>query len=187
MAEKGISMDVIDLSVVKGEQKHPDFMSKNSRGQVPVLELENGRTISESISICRYLDEMYPDPPLFGTNAFERASIDMWVRRIELNVMAPVGLYWAHAHPFTARVVKQFKDFGESNQSRWEGAATWLNGELIKQDFIAGSEFTIADIAAITTIDFAIWIGLKVPHDCDALTAWYDRMSQRPSLTSLRA
>jgi glutathione S-transferase len=101
--------------------------------------------------------------------------------------MAPVGLYWAHAHPFTARVVKQFKDFGESNQARWAGAAVWLNGELIDREFIAGNGFTIADIAAITTLDFALWIGLTIPDGCDSLIAWQARMSQRDSLVSLKA
>jgi glutathione S-transferase len=187
LAEKGISMPIIDLSLMKGEHKAPNFVAKNSRGQIPVLELDDGTTISESISICRYLDEIYLEPPLFGTNALERAMIDMWVRRIEFNVMAPVGLYWAHAHPYTARVVTQFKDFGESNRARWEAAARWLDKELSNQDFVAGSNFTIADIATLTTIDFAIWIGLPIPIDCEKLLAWHVSVSSRPSVKQVTA
>jgi glutathione S-transferase len=186
LAEKGISMPIIDLSLLKGEHKAPDFVAKNSRAQIPVLELDDGTTISESVSICRYLDDLHPNPPMFGTNAIERATIDMWVRRIEFNVMAPVGLFWAHAHPFTARVVKQHKEFGESNRARWEASVQWLDTELAKTAFIAGDSFTIADIAALTTIDFALWIGLEIPDGCDSLKAWHQKVSSRASVVSLQ-
>jgi glutathione S-transferase len=187
LAEKGISVPIVDLSLIKGEHKAPEFVAKNSRGQVPVLELDDGTTITESISICRYLDELHPNPPLFGSTAYERANIDMWVRRIEFNIMQPVGLFWAHAHPYTARVIKQFTEFGESNRARWEAAAKWLDTELAKTEYIAGPDFTIADIAALSTVDFAIWIGLPIPEDCTNLAAWHARMCQRPSVVSVNA
>ncbi len=182
LAEKGVEIDIIDLSILKGEQKAPDFVTKNSRGQVPVLELEDGRTITESISICRYLEDLHPHPPLFGTNAFERAHVDMWIRRIEFNVMAPVGQFWAHAHPFTARVITQFKDYGESTRLRYEAAARWLDGELAGRAFICGADFTMADIAALTTIDFATWIGLSMSEGCEHLSDWHARVSARASV-----
>jgi glutathione S-transferase len=185
LAEKGVSIPVLDLSLIKGEHKLPDFVAKNSRAQIPVLELDDGTCISESIAICRYLDEIHPNPPLFGTDALSRATVDMWVRRIELNVMAPVGLFWAHAHPYTARVVRQFPDFGQSNRARWETAATWLNGELAKTEFVGSDVFTIADIATLTTIDFAIWIGLAIPEECAALKDWHVRVSNRSSVVGL--
>ena len=187
LAEKGIRMPVIYVSLVKGEHKNPEFAAKNSRMQIPVLELDDGTTLSESMSICRYLEEIYPDPPLFGTTALERATIDMWVRRIEFNLMAPVGQFWAHAHPYTARVVKQFKDFGDSNRARWETAALWLDGELTTQDFVAGATFTIADIATLTTVDFAVWTGLSIPDTCTNLCAWHERVSGRESVVTLGA
>lgn len=182
MAEKGILIPRINLSIVKGEQKSAEFSQKNSRSQVPVLELDDGTTISESVSICRYLEDLHPQPLLFGGTALERATIDMWIRRIEFNVMGPVGLFWAHAHPFTARVVRQYNDFGESNRGRWESAARWLNAELATSKFVAGDAFTMADIVALTTIDFAIWIGLPIPEDCEALVDWHRKVSERPSV-----
>lgn len=182
LAEKGVSIPIVNVAILKGEQKQFEFIQKNSRGQVPVLELDDSTIIAESMSICRYLDEIYPDPPLFGSTALERATIDMWVRRIEFNVMQPVGQFWAHAHPFTARVVRQFNDYGESNRARWNAAALWLDTELKVHDYIAGEHFTIADIAAITTIDFAIWIGLSIPDECSALSNWHARISVRPSV-----
>jgi glutathione S-transferase len=185
LAEKGVSIPVVDMSLMKGEHKTPEFEAKNSRMQIPVLELDDGTTISESIAICRYLDEIYPQTPMFGKTALERATIDMWVRRIEFNVMAPVGLFWAHAHPYTARVVTQFQDFGQSNRARWESAARWLDKELMKNDYVAGPDFTIADISALTTIDFATWIGLDVPQACLELKAWHQRVSARASVADV--
>jgi glutathione S-transferase len=185
LAEKGVEIQITDLSLMKGQHKEPDFVAKNSRAQVPVLELDDGRTISESIAICRYLDELYPNPPLFGRDAFERAEIDMWVRRVEFNLMTPVGNFWVHAHPYTARLGTQHKDFGEGNRDRWESAARWFDGELSCREFICGTEFTIADIAALTTVDFATWIGLKIPKSCTHLLLWQTRVSNRPSVKSL--
>jgi glutathione S-transferase len=186
MAEQGISMPIIDLSIVKAEHKAPDFVAKNSRGQVPVLELDDGTFISESLSICHYLDEVSGGPSLFGNSAIERAHIDMWVRRIEFNVMAPVGLFWAHAHPFTARVITQFKDFGQSNRARFESVVKWLDGELSGQEFIAGDKFTIADITAFCTFEFAEWIGLPIPDTATHVSAWYNRIGARDSVVSLK-
>jgi glutathione S-transferase len=185
LAEKGMSIPVVDLSIVKAEQKAPDFVVKNSRGQVPVLELADGTCIAESVAICRYLDDIGEGPSLFGETALERAMVEMWVRRIEFNVMQPVGLFWAHAHPFTARVVTQFKDFGHSNRARFEAAALWLDGELAKSAFVAGEAFTIADIVAYSTLDFANWIGLPLPEEATALLTWHKTMKARPSIAAL--
>jgi glutathione S-transferase len=184
LAEKGVSIPIVDLSIIKGEQKAPDFEKKNSRAQVPVLELDDGTTISESVSICRYLDEIHPSPPMFGTNILDRAVIDMWIRRVEFNVMGPVGQFWAHAHPYTARVVTQFKEYGESNRARWIAAATWLDRELAHGGYVCGADFTMADIVTLTTIDFAQWIGLSVPETLTHLFAWHRRVSGRPSVVA---
>jgi glutathione S-transferase len=185
LAEKGMSIPVVDLSMVKAEQKAPEFVVKNSRGQVPVLELEDGTCMSESVAICRYLDDIGEGPSLFGETALERAMVEMWVRRIEFNIMQPVGLYWAHAHPYTARVVTQFKDFGQSNRARFDAAALWLDGELGKSAFVAGDTFTIADIVAFCTFDFANWIGLPLPEGAIALSNWDKKMRARPSIAAL--
>jgi glutathione S-transferase len=186
LAEKGISIPVEDLSIVKAQHKEAEFVAKNSRAQVPVLELDDGTCIAESVAICRFLDETSEGPSLFGNNALQRASIDMWVRRIEFNVMHPVGLFWAHAHPYTARVVKQYKDFGESNRPRFEAAAGWLSDALAETDYVAGATFSIADIVAFCTIDFALWVGLVLPQSALHLKAWHERMLSRPSILGLR-
>lgn len=182
LAEKGVLIPMEDVALAKGEHKTPAYLARNSLGQTPVLELDDGTGLSETVSICRYLESLHPEPNLFGAPGLEAALVDMWVRRVEFQLMAPAGNFWAHAHPFTARVVvPQYKEFGESNRGRYERALMWLDGELAGRAFLAGERFTIADICALTTIDFADWIGLKVPESAENLKVWYERVSARPS------
>ena len=97
-------MPLVEVDILKREQKAPEFLAKNPIGSIPVLELDDGTCISESVAICRYFEEEYPDPPLFGRTPFEKASIEMWLRRVELNFMVPVGMVWIHGHPLTAPI-----------------------------------------------------------------------------------
>lgn len=180
-AEKGIDLPLEEVALAKREHKSDAFREKNSLGQTPVLELDDGTTISESVSICRYLEETHPEKPLFGRNALERAQVDMWLRRVEFALMGPIGNFWRHAHPYTAKVVKQFNDFGESNREAAAAAFRWLDRELAGRDFLAGGYFSMADITALCTVDFADFAGLKMPEDAPNLRAWHARVSQRPS------
>ena len=138
--------------------------------------------ISETVAICRYRESLYPHPPMFGRNAVDQALVDMWVRRIEFAVMTPVGMFWRHAHPFTAQVVKpQYKEVGESNREHYGRALGWLDGELRDKAFVAGKDYTIADICLLSTVDFAKWIGLELPAEVANVRAWHERVSARPS------
>ena len=182
LAEKGVEVPLVDLALQKGEHKAAEHVARNSLGQTPVLELDDGTCISETVAICRYLESRYPEPPMFGRNALEEAQVEMWVRRVEFQLMVPAGNFWRHAHPFTARVVvPQYKDFGEANRGAYERALMWLDGELAKSEFVAGDVFTMADICTLSTVDFADWIGLKVPEAAGNLRAWHWRVSARPS------
>jgi glutathione S-transferase len=181
-AEKGLDLPEIPVGMRQGGHKSPEHKARNSLGQVPVLELDNGETICESVSICRYLEALHPTPPLFGACALTQARTDMWIRRIEFQVMIPVAMYWRHAHPLTASLLVQNKDFGESNKPIASKAMGWLDRELADgRPWIAGDAFGMADIVAVTTIDFAGFIGLDVPDDAERLKAWRDRTSARPS------
>lgn len=185
LAEKGVQIPVVDLAIVKGEHKAPEHMARNTLGQLPTLELDDGSFLNETVAICRYLESLYPAPPLFGASALETARIDMWTRRVELQLGTPVSMFWRHAHPLLKRlVVPQYTEFGESNRAHYERALAWLDGELAGKDFIAGEDFTMADICAITLIDFAVWIGLPLPEHLARVNAWHARVSQRPSATA---
>ena len=105
----------------------------------------------------------------------------MWIRRVEFVLMTPVGNYWRHAHPFTAALLTQFKDFGESNTAAYANAQRWLDRELNGKAFIVGDSLTMADICALSTVDFATWIGLPLDPAHANLNAWHARVSARPS------
>lgn len=181
LAEKGIELPETAVDMRQREHKSPEHRARNSLGQVPTLELDDGTCISETVSICRYFEEVQPDPPLFGRTPVEKALIDMWVRRTEFTVMMPVGNFWRHAHPFTAKLLTQFKDFGESNRETYAGAQWWLDKELADRPFLVGDSYTVADICLLTTVDFADWIGLPLLDEVSNLRAWHGRASGRPS------
>ena len=181
LAEKGIDLPETPVNMMKREHKSPEFRAKNSLGQLPTLELDDGTTISETVAICRYLDETNPEPPLFGTTPVERALVDQWIRRVEFTVMTPVGMYWRHAHPRTAALLTQFKDFGESNAETYKGAQKYLDRELQGHQFVVGDTYTMADICLLSTVDFAGWIGLPMEPEFEHLKAWHDRVTARPS------
>lgn len=182
LAEKGLTVPTKELSIIKGDHKAPEFTAKYPQGQLPVLELDDGRVIGESISICRYFEALHPHPPLFGTDALSIAEIDMWIRRVEFTLMHPIGQVWAHTHPFTARVVvPQYTEFGESNRPKALAAMKRIDEALQRREYIAGDDYSIADIVLLTTIDFAAFIGVAMPDDLTALRAWHEGVSARAS------
>ena len=182
IAEKGIDLPETRIDMRKREHKSDEHKARNSLGQVPTLVLDDGTAISESVSICRYLESLHPTPALFGASAVEQANIDMWIRRIEFQLMTPVGMFWRHAHPLTAALLTQFRDFGESNREAYGRVLGWLDRELADgRAFLAGETYSMADIVALTTIDFATFTGLEMPGETPHLHAWHARVTARPS------
>ena len=181
LAEKGVDLPETTVDMRKREHKSAEFRAKNSMGQLPTLELDDGTCISETVAICRYFEETHPEPPMFGRTAVEKALVDQWIRRVEFAVMTPVGNFWRHAHPFTAALLTQYKDFGESNRETYQGAQKYLDRELAGREFLAGDAYTMADICLLSTVDFAEWIGLPVEAEFENLTAWRARAKARPS------
>jgi glutathione S-transferase len=181
LAEKGISIPLVHVPLRQGAHKSAEFKVKNSLGQVPVLELDDGSTLSESIAICRYLEELHPAPALFGDDAWQRARVDMWTRRLEFALMSRIGAVWINTHKYTAHLGTQYKDFGEASRAKAIQAMHWLNEELASREFLATDRFSMADIVALTTIDFAAFIGIETPATLTHLHAWHARVSARPS------
>lgn len=181
LAEKGIDLPETPVDIMKREHKSDAHRARNSLGQVPTLELDDGTCISETVSICRYFEAVQPDPPLFGRTPVEQALVDMWIRRVEFTVMGPVGNYWRHAHPRTAALLTQYKDFGESNAATYTSAQKWLDRELADRPFVAGDTYSMADICLLSTVDFAKWIGLPLDPEFANLAAWRARVGERPS------
>lgn len=173
---KGITLPTETVSIMAREHRGEAYLAVNPLGQTPSLKLDDGRVLTESVAICRYLDAVHPEPPMFGTTPAEIAFVDQWIRRVELRLMTPVGMVWAHTHPYTARVVvPQYKDFGESQRDRAVAAMREFDAALAKGGWLSGDKLTMADIALLTTVDFATFIGLPVPAELAALTGWQAR------------
>ena len=183
-AEKGIELSSKEVSIPKREQKAPDYVAKNPRGQTPILELDDGTVIAESVAIMRYLEAEHPDPPLFGTTAREIAEIEMWNRRVEMILMPAIAAVWVHTHPFTAALPGRNAEWGESNRPRVVEGMRFFDGSLEGREYLAGSAFSAADILLLTTVDFAKFIGLEMPSECANLLRWHERVSARPSASA---
>ena len=182
LAEKGISVQLVHTDIVKREQKAPEFLAKNPIGSIPVLELEDGTCISESVAICRYFEELHPDPPLFGTTPLEKAVIEMWLRRVELNFMVPVGMVWIHGHPLTARLIKQIPEAAAQTRKRVQMGYKLLEDQLADNEFIAGEAFSVVDAVLLASLDFANdLVGGPYDPELTHLKRWHDAVSARPS------
>jgi glutathione S-transferase len=183
LAEKGMEVERVRVAILKREHKAPEFLKKNSLGQVPALELDDGTVISESVAICRYFEALQPKPALFGETPLEQAMIEMWIRRAEFRLWAPMGQVWINADPRTAVVnPNQFKEFGEHSKTLVARNMKWLDGELGDgRAFLAGARYSMADIVLLCGIDFCSFIGLEIPSEHEHLRAWHTRVSARPS------
>ena len=181
-AEKGIDLPTQSVSIVAREHKAPEYLAINRLGQTPALQLDDGTVLTESVAICRYLEALHPEPALFGRTPLEIGGIEMWIRRVELVLMAPVGAVWVHTHPFTARLpIQRFADYGEAQRPRAEAALALCDGALASTPFLAGDAFSMADVVLLCTVDFAGFIGIAMPGDLPHLHDWHARVSARPS------
>jgi glutathione S-transferase len=183
-AEKGIKLPSQPVSILKREHKSPEYLTLNPRGQTPALQLDDGTVITESVAICRYLEAVHPEPPLFGIGAVEQALIEMWSRRVEMILMPPVGAVWVHTHQFTAALPGRNTEWGEANRPRVDDALRFFDASLEARTFIAGDNYTIADILLLTTVDFAAFVGIEMAEDLNNLHAWHARATARPSATA---
>ena len=178
---KGLTLEEKMVSLMAREHKSDAVVALNPRGQVPFLELDDGSVIAETISICRYLDDLHPAPPLIGTTPFERAETDMWIRRVETALGTPVSLFWQHGHPYTAKLVQQIPAMGEAAKAQAVVMLGWFDGQLAERAWLAGERFTLADIALLSIVDFAGWIGIAIPEEAAALRSWHQRATERVS------
>jgi glutathione S-transferase len=181
-AEKGVTLPTETVSLMAREHKSEAHIARNPLGQTPVLVTDDGDAISESVAICRYLEGLHPEPPLFGTGAREQAQIEMWIRRTEFALGSPVRAFWVHAHPYTAQVVpERFEDYGKASAPHALAAMAVFDDALATQPYIVGAAFSMADIVLLSTLDFAGFIGLSIPEELTHLRDWHSRVSARPS------
>jgi glutathione S-transferase len=181
LAEKGIEVPYEEIDIVKAVNRSEDFRKKNPLGTVPVLELDDGTCISESVAICRYFEELHPQPPLFGIDAKQRALVEMWNRRMEFNVLQAIADTFRQRHDFFKGRIRQLPEYAEVQRLNAEDGLAWLDRELGAHRFVAGDQFSIADITAVVAIDFGRVSKIAVKPDQKNLARWHAEVSARPS------
>jgi len=164
-----------------GEHKSPEFLSKNTNGQIPVLELDDGTVISESVAICRYFEEIQPEPALFGTSALERANIEMWQRRAEFGLLMPTGMAFQHCSGYFKDRMTPNQTWGEDCVRSAYGYLKLINQHLSSNTYLAGENFSVADITMLSALDFGRVIDIRLNEKHPHVQRWYDLVSQRPS------
>jgi len=182
LAEKGIEVPYEELDLMQGALKTAEFTSLNRFQRVPVLILDDGTAIAETMAICRYFEETKPEPALLGKGAKQRAVIEMWNRRMELGLLFSVAQAFRHLHPAAAPLeVPQVAAWGEANKPRALEIQQFMDEELGKHRFIAGEDYSVADITALVAVDFARVARIQRSEGHKNLARWHAEVSARPS------
>lgn len=182
LAEKGIEVPVVPVDMGAMEHRSAEVSGRNPLQSLPVLELDDGTILTETVAICRYFEEIQPAPPLFGEGAVGRALVEMWQRRVELELFLRVAHAFRHIHPAMKEwEVPQIPVWGEANKPKVTKFLHFLDVELANREFIAGDAYTIADITGLIAIDFMKPARIALPDDCVHVRRWYEAVSARPS------
>lgn len=182
LAEKGIDVPLVPVDMGALEHKSAEVTSRNPLQRLPVLELDDGTILTESVAICRYFEELRPKPPLFGAGALGKALVEMWQRRMELNFMFAVQQAFRHIHPAMKDwEVPQIPEWGEANKPKALDFLAFLDDELAAREFIAGDAYSIADITGMIAVDFMKPARIQLPENLVNVRRWYDAVSSRPS------
>jgi glutathione S-transferase len=184
--EKAVEIERVNVDMQKREHKAEVFMQMNPNGQIPVLELDDGTYISESVSICRYLEALYPSPSMFGETAADIGRIDMHLRRIELLLGRNVSSSWVNG-PIVGKmgITVQIPEAKIQSDAFVKAYYTRMDRELADRRMIAGDAYSIADITAMVTIDFAeLLVDLKPDASLSHLARWRAEVAARPSATA---
>lgn len=182
MAEKGIDdVEIVDIDIFGGQHRQPNYLAKAGLPNVPALEIDADTTITESVAICRYLESVYPEPNLFGHNPREIAVIEMWTRRAEMLLSTPLMMAVRHGHPALAAIETQVPEIAESNRRAAERALKVFDRRLADSAFIAADRLTIADILAVTGLDFARMVRFRPDAELTHVNRWLKAMMERPA------
>ena len=183
LAEKkaAVPIEEFDMEANKGHRE-PAFLARNPLGTLPVLELDTSEMIAESVAICRYFEELMPEPPLFGRSSAERVAVEMWNRRMEHELFLPVIDVFLHTHDFWVGRRQQVPTYGDLRRQQVIERMRWLDKELEGREFIGVDRYNIADITAQVAILTARGaLQLKIPEDHENLSRWWAAVSKRPS------
>jgi glutathione S-transferase len=182
LAEKGLVVECEEVDIAAHQHRAAAFSRINPLQQTPALRLDDGTILTESIAICRYFEELHPLPSLFGRTPLERAFVEMWQRRLELHLFQPVGLAFRHSHPAMVGLeVPQIATLAEVCRNRVLKFLSFLDSELTKREFVAGPEFSVADITGLVAIDFMRPARIPVLDQLTQVRRWHAALASRPS------
>ncbi len=183
LAEKGVTLETVQVDLLKGENRQDAHLARNPAGQTPALQLDDGSFLTEITAICEYLDETHPQPPLIGTTPEERAETRMWVRRIDLNILEPLanGFRFAEGLPLFSGRVRCIPQAADDLKLVAKEKLAWLDGLMAGNTYVCGERLTLADILLYAFLDFAGTVGQPLDAANANLAAWKARMAERPS------
>ena len=181
MAEKGLAIDRREVDAAGGANARPDFLRLNPLGKLPVLELDDGSAIAESLAICRYLEAMQPLPSLMGRTSQASAHIEMWTLRMDHELSQPIALAFVHSSDFYRGRIEQVPEVASWARGRALQTMIWLDGELAGRSHIAGEDYTMADIVAQCACVLGKAVGLRIAPEMTHLSRWFAQVSARPT------
>jgi glutathione S-transferase len=183
LAEKGASLDTVEIDLLAGENRQAPYTDKNPAGQTPMLELDDGSCLAETGAICEYLEEKSPSRPLIGTTPEERAETRMWWRRVEINICVPAvhAFYYAEGYDLFKDRVHCIPEAADGLKVKTQKALAWLDALLEDKQFLCGDRFTVADICLFTYLDLLRNAAQPINPEHKNVTAWFERVSARPS------
>jgi glutathione S-transferase len=185
LIEKGLQIPMESVDILSGQNRTPDFLAqKNPLGGLPVLELDDGSCLTESLAIMEYLEELHPTPPLLGTTPLDRARVREAERICELGVLSNVGTIFQNTHPFFAQRGQQSPPAADSARVRLNNALKVLDARLATHKFVAGDAPSIADCTLIAAIDFAAFAGIEIDPAYRNVHRWVEDWKQRPSASA---
>jgi glutathione S-transferase len=181
--EKGLDLAKIDVDLLAAENRRAPYTDKNPGGQVPALELDDGRVVGETVAIFEYLEERHPTPPLVGRTAEERAETRQWQRRIELKITEHLynGFRFAEGLALFEPRMRVLPEAADGLKATARDNLKWLDGLLADKQYVAGDRFTIADVILYCALDFGRGVGQAFDPALKNVAAWFARTSARPS------
>lgn len=183
LAEKGMTLPLVEVDLMGGENRRPPYTDKNPAGQLPCLELDDGTVLAEILPICEYLEEKQPRPPLVGTTAEERAVTRMWARRLDLGIVEPManGFRFAEGLMLFKDRIHCIPQAADDLKATAREKLAWLDRLMDGNQFIAGSRFTLADIFLFAFLDFGRTVGQPLDPNLKWVAGWFERVGARPS------
>ena len=181
LAEKGLSIPFESVNIATGENRAPEFLKKNPLGGVPVLQLDDGSYLTESLAMIEYFEELHPEPPMIGTNPLQRARVRALERIAELNILNRVATVFQNTHPFMAARIKQSADAADTARTQLAAGLRAINDHIGSQPFVAGDRPTIADCTLHAALEFAEFAQVPIDPVYANVTRWHAAFKDRPS------